>query len=82
MKKLTAIVSIFLIGCIQLYDQSQPAEIINIHCVYLINPQGVDSTNPRFTRMMTDVRLGASQKAYQLLISTDLLEITMAQETT
>ncbi|RKD92456.1 alpha-L-rhamnosidase [Mangrovibacterium diazotrophicum] len=53
-----------------------PAEVDNLRCEYLVNPLGVDSPNPRLSWMMNDASLGAKQLAYQLLVSTDSLEIT------
>lgn len=53
-----------------------PAQIDNLRCEYLANPLGVDSPNPRLSWMMTDASLGAKQLAYQLLVSSDSLEIT------
>ncbi len=62
--------------------QSLQTNVTNLRCEYLVNPLGVDSPNPRLSWMMTDSRLGANQKAYQLLVSTDSLEIIKTQGTT
>lgn len=38
---------------------------------YLVNPIGLDSPNPRFTWQMADVRQGAKQTAFRVLIASD-----------
>ncbi len=79
MKKFAIIAFVFLIVCTQLQAQSQPSGVTNLRCEYLANPLGVDSPNPRLSWMMNDGTLGASQQAYQLLVSTDSLDVVKAQ---
>ncbi|HYF31638.1 MAG TPA: glycoside hydrolase family 78 protein [Chitinophagaceae bacterium] len=52
-----------------------PPRAYNLRCEYLINPLGIDAANPRFTWILHDERAGARQSAYQILVSTDSLEL-------
>lgn len=42
---------------------------------YLINPLGIDVSNPRLTWQLDDKRRGVKQTAYQLFVGTDSLEV-------
>ena len=48
-----------------------PCKITALRCEYLVNPLGIDATSPRFTWQLVDIRQGAKQKAYQILVNTD-----------
>lgn len=49
---------------------------IDLKCEHLINPVGIDNTHPRFSWKINDNRIGAIQKAYQILVSTDSISLT------
>lgn len=49
---------------------------VNLVCDYLVNPLGVDNPLPRLSWMLNDVRNGARQTAYQLVIGGDSLKVT------
>jgi alpha-L-rhamnosidase len=48
-----------------------PCKVTALTCEYLINPLGIDAPSPRFTWRLADVRQGAKQKAFQILVNTD-----------
>src|SRR4051812_22128267 len=53
----------------------EPCKPVELRCEYLINPLGIDATSPRLTWRLADIRMGAYQKAYQLLVSNDSLSL-------
>jgi len=61
---------IFLLP-IKLFAQT----IGGLKCEYLINPIGIDATNPRFIWHLQDNRTGAIQSVYQIFVGTDSLEV-------
>jgi len=68
----------FLILCASpLFSFAQTANIKSLKTEYLVNPIGLDNTNPRFTWQMDDKRNGAKQTAYRILVDTD--SIALAQ---
>ena len=48
-----------------------PAKPAGLKVEYLVNPLGIDATQPRFSWRLVDERTGARQRAYQLFLSTD-----------
>lgn len=55
-----------------LYAQKQKECLpIELNCEHLVNPLGVDKSNPRLSWRLADKRQGAKQSAYQILVSTD-----------
>jgi alpha-L-rhamnosidase len=48
---------------------------INLKCEYLINPLGIDEEHPRLLWQLNDKRRGALQTAYQILVSSDSLQL-------
>ena len=54
---------------------SEDVSLVNLKCEYLENPIGIDSKKPRFTWQMITERPGALQKAFQLFVGTDSLEV-------
>ncbi|WP_346859311.1 family 78 glycoside hydrolase catalytic domain [uncultured Draconibacterium sp.] len=65
---LLSFLSFYLLG-------QNSTRVENLRCEYLENPLGVDSPNPRFTWMLSDPESGASQQAYQILVSTDSAKV-------
>jgi len=49
----------------------------NLRCEYLVNPIGIDTGNPRLTWFITDDRRGAGQTAYQIVVGTDSLKVSL-----
>lgn len=52
-----------------------PVTIENLHCEHMEGPLGIDATNPRLSWQINDLRQGAKQKAYRILVGTDSLEV-------
>jgi len=52
----------------QLNAQQVP---VNLKCEHLVNPLGIDVTNPRLSWQLVDSRQGAKQTAYQIVLGTD-----------
>ncbi|MEO5681080.1 MAG: family 78 glycoside hydrolase catalytic domain [Chitinophagaceae bacterium] len=50
--------------------------VVKLQCEYLVSPLGIDAAHPRLTWQLSDVRPGARQTAYQLLLGTDSAAIT------
>ena len=50
---------------------------INLKTEYLVNPLGIDASNPRFTGSIEDARHGARQTSYRILIDTDSIALTV-----
>lgn len=65
---LLSFLSFYLLG-------QNSSRVENLRCEYLENPLGVDSPNPRLTWMLSDPESGASQQAYQILVSTDSVKV-------
>ena len=59
-----------------LYAQKQKECLpIELRCEYLVNPLGVDKSNPRLSWRLADKRQGAKQSAYQIVVSSDSLAL-------
>lgn len=59
-----------------LYAQKQKECLpIELSCEHLVNPLGVDKSNPRLSWRLADKRQGAKQSAYQILVSSDSLAL-------
>ena len=48
---------------------------VGLQTEHLENPLGIDNPTPRFSWRLNDERTGAIQKAYQLIVGTDSLEV-------
>jgi len=48
-----------------------PAGPANLRCEYLVDPLGIDQTQPRLSWEVVDSRRGAVQSAYQILVAQD-----------
>jgi alpha-L-rhamnosidase len=46
-----------------------------LRCEYLVNPIGIDVSQPRLSWILQDDRRGASQTAYQIMVATDSLSL-------
>lgn len=44
---------------------------VDMQCEYLYNPLGIDAQQPRLSWKLEDVRSGAKQSAYQIVVSKD-----------
>lgn len=65
------VISIFL-SCIKSSDQPGPE---NLKCEYLINPIGIDAAAPRLSWQIKIDKQGAFQKAYQVFVGTDSVQV-------
>jgi len=54
-------------------------EAENLKCEYLVNPIGIDALNPCLTWKMKSTESGAFQKAYQIFVGTDSIEVAGAK---
>ena len=57
-------------------DIKKKSQITNLKCEYLINPIGIDSQIPRFTWQLLNEEIGSKQRAFEIIIGTDSLEIS------
>jgi len=53
-----------------------PCIPVALKCENLVNPLGIDASNPRLSWRLEDKRDGAAQNAYQLFIGTDSLAVS------
>ncbi len=74
-KKITWLTAFtFAMSCSFLLSQAQTP--VDLQCEYLVNPIGIDATQPRLSWRIDDPRKGAIQTAYQLFVGTDSLAIS------
>lgn len=64
--------SLLNVGWTQAQSECTPYDLKSDH---LENPVGIDNPTPRLSWKINDVRTGAKQTAYQVLIGTDSLEV-------
>lgn len=64
--------SLLNVGLTQAQSECTPYDLKSDH---LENPVGIDNPTPRLSWKINDVRTGAKQTAYQVLIGTDSLEV-------
>jgi alpha-L-rhamnosidase len=62
--------------------QAQRCTPVNLQCEYIVNPLGIDATQPRLGWQLADDRMGAKQSAYQLFVGTDSMEVSHAKGNT
>jgi len=72
MKNIVLIIFSTFLLCFEVSGQSRPE---NLKCEYLVNPIGIDVTNPRLTWQMNTERQGAFQKAYHVFVGTDSTKV-------
>jgi alpha-L-rhamnosidase len=66
---LTFLIAIFFIaGC----SKQNNLIVYDLQCEGLSNPQGIDKTTPRFSWKTESTKNGTEQKAFQLLVASDL----------
>jgi alpha-L-rhamnosidase len=56
---------------------AQNAQPVNLQCEYLKNPIGLDTSAPRLMWQMDDIRNGAFQSAYQVVVGTDSAKVIL-----
>lgn len=66
------ILSVFIVSCTGGDEHRVP---VNLRCENLVAPIGIDTGNPRLSWQMDSERPGAAQKAYQIIVGTDSLEV-------
>jgi alpha-L-rhamnosidase len=71
--------SFFISFAYPLFSFAQNAAVKTLKTEYLVNPIGLDNPNPRFTWQMDDIRNGAKQTAYRILVDTDSLALTQGR---
>ena len=55
------------------FKKTDHLQVYDLRCENLTNPLGIAATTPRFSWKMSTDRIGAKQKAYQLLVASDSL---------
>jgi len=64
--------------CITNSTYAQPKSnciAVQLTCEHLVNPLGIDATQPRLSWRLEDQRNGAVQQAYQILLGQDSLAL-------
>ncbi|NMC39089.1 MAG: family 78 glycoside hydrolase catalytic domain [Bacteroidales bacterium] len=69
-----AALALILVSC---STRSDNFKAINLRCEYLVNPIGIDKSNPRFTWWNGDKRMGAEQTAFEVFVGTDSSEVSV-----
>jgi len=59
--------------------QAQRCMPVNLQCEYMVNPLGIDATQPRLSWQLADNRTGAKQLAYQVFVGIDSTEVAHAK---
>lgn len=59
---------LFISAC----SQKEELDIVNLRCEHLENPLGIDQPRPRFSWKLTSNKNGTGQKAFQLLVASDV----------
>ena len=52
------------------------AKVIDLRCEHLVNPLGIDASNPRLSWRMNDDRIGAKQTGYRVWVNTDSIALS------
>ncbi|UOQ68708.1 glycoside hydrolase family 78 protein [Hymenobacter volaticus] len=69
-----------LLGVVTASAQA-PGPPTDLRCEYLVNPLGLDASQPRLTWRLNDNRRGATQVAYQLTVGSDSLGVSRGSTT-
>ncbi|HEY3369785.1 MAG TPA: glycoside hydrolase family 78 protein [Prolixibacteraceae bacterium] len=72
MKNIVLIIFSIFFLCFGVSGQNRPE---NLKCEYLVNPIGIDATNPRLIWQMKTEQQGAFQKAYKIFFGTDSAKV-------
>ncbi|MDR3269469.1 MAG: alpha-rhamnosidase, partial [Tannerella sp.] len=76
MKKICLVFILFF--TIAIIGKTQNSVIVlNLQCEYLTNPLGIDIQRPRLSWELASEAKDKKQKAYQILVSTDSLALTL-----
>ncbi|MCE4565887.1 family 78 glycoside hydrolase catalytic domain [Maribellus sp. CM-23] len=62
---------LFIFGC----EPKEQIVVDNLCCENLVDPLGIDTTVPRFSWKISSSRKGAEQKAFQVMVSSDMGEL-------
>jgi len=60
----------------QAFVSSNIALPVNLQCEHLVNPLGIDAQKPRLSWRLSDVRRGAKQTAYRIVVGIDSIKLT------
>lgn len=63
-----------IIGSVNVHAAS-PVIVADLKCEYLANPIGIDVKNPRLSWRLKDLRTGARQTFYAIIVSTDSVSL-------
>lgn len=77
----TYLLAIACIFCLHTVNAQQESLCIgeNLLCEHLYNPIGLDNPSPRLSWKLSDLRKGALQTAYQLIVGTDSMAVVNGQ---
>lgn len=67
--------TISLLIALFLHSFTASADTKDLKCEHLTNPLGIDATNPRFSWRLDTSTVSAQQKAYQIIVGTDSLQV-------
>lgn len=67
--------TISLLIALFLLSFTASADTKDLKCEHLTNPLGIDATNPRFSWRLDASTVSAQQKAYQIIVGTDSLQV-------
>lgn len=59
-------------SCVLSHAQIKP---VKLQCEHLINPMGIDTSEPRLTWQLKDDRYGALQQAYRIIVGADSIAV-------
>lgn len=67
--------TVALLIALFLYSFTAFADTKDLKCEHLTNPLGIDATNPRLSWRLETSSVNAQQKAYQIIVGTDSLQV-------
>jgi len=74
MKRLFFLLFVFIVSLNQINGQGL-CKPVQLQIEHLENPLGIDNPMPRFSWKLGDERSGAIQKAYQIIVGTDSMDV-------
>jgi alpha-L-rhamnosidase len=67
---------VFIAVLSQTVLNAQTIRITGLQCEHLLNPLRIDAAQPRLSWVMEDTRNGAMQTAYEVVVSTDSIDVS------
>jgi len=73
---LIVILPLILFSCT---PETSSTGLLNLRCEYLVNPEAIDTGNPRFTWQMTSDQAGIEQTAWMVFVGTDSASVAAGE---